>query len=394
MEFEQIVKQLEWLDEERRKDKAIIAAQVERLAIIENRLDGLPKQIKELEKELSGFSSLAARVDQFDEFLAQQREEMNRTFAKLEKNAKRREADARKRQQTELAPINKALTELHKKSDQTTVKRDIKNQANENLRLHQSLTELNARIDEVLKSNTEVQLTQRLAEDNRRQDAKRLTDMQGELAALRKRQDEQREKHQLNVDSLRNIDTRVADVLSSELKRKQEQAAFLEKQSIEQIDRERAWKEWLEKYDTFQEQTEILETQLQAMSEATRTAKKAEETYADISQRIERRVHEITEMQRLAEDRLRQEWVSFKADDQKRWAGYGLSQDETMKNLQKAMEKIETRITELDDSTQTMSDQIQQTTDTTEHQMQELMNWAHEWLTSYERVMGHARKSS
>ena len=122
--------------------------------------------------------------------------------------------------------------------------------------------------------------------------------------------------------------------------------------------------------------------------------KKQKKNYAEISQKIERRVHEIVEMQRLAEDRLRQEWVTFKADDQKRWTGYGLSQDETMKNLQKVTAKIETRLTEFDDSFQTMQDQLHQTTDVTEHQMQELMNWAHEWLTASERVMGHTRKTS
>ncbi len=137
----------------------------------------------------------------------------------------------------------------------------------------------------------------------------------------------------------------------------------------------------------------MLETHLQSVDDASRSAKIAEETYAEISQKIERRVHEIVEMQRLAEDRLRQEWVTFKADDQKRWTGYGLTQDETMKKLQQSMEKTESRLTEFDDSFQTIQDQLHQTTNVTEHQMQELMNWAHEWLTASERVMGHAKKS-
>ncbi|MCF6278640.1 MAG: hypothetical protein L3J16_07830, partial [Anaerolineales bacterium] len=220
------------------------------------------------------------------------------------------------------------------------------------------------------------------------------TDTQGEISALRKLLDEEREKQQLNADSLRNIETRVADVLASERKRKQEQMEFIDKQSIQHTDRERLWKEWMEKASSLEQQTELLEAQLQTVDDATRSAKKAEETYAEISQRMERRINEITEMQRLAEDRLRQEWVTFKADDQKRWTGYGLAQDETMKHLQKTMEKIERRLTALDDTSQTIQDQLQQTTDVTEKQMQELMNWAHEWLSSYERVMGHARKSS
>ena len=43
-----------------------------------------------------------------------------------------------------------------------------------------------------------------------------------------------------------------------------------------------------------------------------------------MKQRFDRRLNEITEMQRLVEERFRQEWVSFKADDQKRWTNYTL----------------------------------------------------------------------
>ncbi|NOY98062.1 MAG: hypothetical protein GXP40_02515 [Chloroflexi bacterium] len=393
MEFEQIVKQLEWLDEEHRKDKVAISGLEERLAAMESSLDTLTKQIKRIHKEFSGFSTVAVRLEQFDEFLAQQRREMNQTVEDLEKKAKRREREARKRYQEDLETINKALADLHERSDQTALKKTLKSQADENLRLNQAFSKLRKRIDDILSSNEEIKHAHRLFEENRRQDAKRLTDTQGELTALRKRIDEQREKLELNTDNLRNLDARIAEVLAAEAGRKKAQNAFLEQQSLAQIERERAWKEWLEKYETFQRQTESLEIQLQAMDKATRAAQKAQETFTELSQRTERRVNEITEMQRLAEDRLRQEWVSFKADEQKRWTGYSLSQDETLRDLRKAMEKLEERLTALDDSTQTLHDQLQQTTDATEQQMQELMNWAHEWLTAYERVMGHARKT-
>jgi len=40
---------------------------------------------------------------------------------------------------------------------------------------------------------------------------------------------------------------------------------------------------------------------------------------------------------------------------------------------------------------QTLQDQMHQTADATEHQLQELMNVAHEWLSAYERIMGHGK---
>jgi phage-related tail protein len=97
-------------------------------------------------------------------------------------------------------------------------------------------------------------------------------------------------------------------------------------------------------------------------------------------------------MQRLAEDRLRQEWISFKADDQKRWTGYSLSSEESFRDIRKEVQKYDARITPLNDITQVLQDQLHQTTNATEVQLQEMMNVVHEWMTSYQRIMGHGKK--
>jgi len=160
---------------------------------------------------------------------------------------------------------------------------------------------------------------------------------------------------------------------------------------VAQVDRDRTYKEWKEKFDTVKQQAQMLDTQVLALEDTLRAAKRAQETYNELNTKLERRINEVTEMQRLAEDRLRQEWVTFKADDQKRWTGYTLSQDEGAKDVRRMVQKLEDRINPLDESFQTLQDQIHQTTDTTEQQLQELMNVAHEWLSAYERIMGHGK---
>ena len=393
MEFKQIIEKLNWLDEEYRKQNTTLKVQVEQMTDLRASVETLEIKNKKLEQELTSYASLKARVDQFDEFLAQVREEMGENLGRVEKSAKEREKELVERFEVQIPPLKEAITDIRSKIDVSDIRRDLKTRENEEIRLRAEFTEVKAKFDDVVKSNKDLQYAQTLYEENRRQDQRRFTDTQGEIAALRKRLDEERDRQQLNSDNLKNIDTRVAEVLAGEHQRKLDQQEFMDKQQIQYNDRERIWNDWLEKADNFEAQTELLDVELQKMNEAMRATKKAEESYGEISQKIERRVHEITEMQRLAEDRLRQEWVTFKADDQKRWTGYGLSQDETMKTIQKTLEKLEGRMVTLDDSAQTLQDKLEQTTDVTEHQMQQMMNWAHEWLTAYERVMGHSKKN-
>lgn len=392
MDFEQIVKRLQWLDEEHRKDKAAIIELEERIAGYEGRVDTVAKQIKPLEKQIAGLLPNSARIDQFDAIIAKQREEMKNALDELEKKYLKREKDLIKQHEKDLEPFSKEIEKLKQSlTEFAPIKRDIKARITEENRLHQEIQELKPPIDAAKRAAEEATRTQRVFDEARKQDMKRIADLQGELTALRKRIDEARTKVDTTADTFKHYDTRIKELMVSEAERKAAQNEFIEKQSVAQLDRERSYKEWQNSYAEFQKQVDKLETQSQALEETLRSAKRAQETYNELNTKLERRINEVTEMQRLAEDRLRQEWVTFKADDQKRWTGYTLSQDEGGKDVRKTIQKLEEKIAALDESFQTTQDQLHQTADATEQQLQELMNVAHEWLSAYERIMGHGK---
>ena len=130
-----------------------------------------------------------------------------------------------------------------------------------------------------------------------------------------------------------------------------------------------------------------MDRQLQEWDVIQRAAKRAQETYEEIVQKFERRINEISEMQRLAEDRFRQEWVTFRADDQKRWTSFTLSQDEVHKDTRTSAGKLEDRLTMLEDRVQTQQDVLQQTKEANEQLFQGMLAQIHELLSSYERIM-------
>jgi len=393
MEFEQIVKRLEWLDEEHRKDKATIKAYEERFVTLDRKFDILSQDFKDLEKEVLAIGPVNDRISQFDGSLTKLRTEMNKKLDEIEKKHQRREKEQVKRYQEGLEEIKKSLPPLDQTKDIVELKKSIKQRSDEYIRLNVLLTELKQKVEDAIRRSEDVAQSQKLTEDSRRQDVKRVADMQGEITSVRKRVDEVRQKIDLYSDSVRVVENRFTEIATSESERKRAQAEFIEQQALAQVDRDRAYKDWVKKLETFKQDTSTIDAQTQALDETLRAAKRAQESYVELNQRLERRINEITEMQRLGEERLRQEWVSFKADDQKRWTGYTLSSEESMREIRKSVDKYEERITAIDDATQTVQDQLHQTTDATEQQLQELMNVTHQWLTAYERIMGHVRKT-
>ena len=393
MEFEQIVKRLEWLDEEHRKTRTTIITLEERMTALEANIDTVAKQLKPLPKQIADISNTAARLDQFDAIFAKQREDMNKALEEVEKRHQKRELEVTKRHHEDLEPLTKAIEELRRsiESEFPPIKRDIKARILEETRLNESIKELKPPIDDAVRIAHEAIRAQHVFEESKKQDAKRVADLQGELTSLRKRIEDTRSRIDLNADGFKNMDNRIKEMQLSESERRTAQTAFIEQQSIAQIDRDRSYKEWKEKFDSIKLQTEAFDAQVVKLEELLRTAKRAQETYNELNTKLERRINEVTEMQRLAEDRLRQEWVTFKADDQKRWTGYTLSQDEGTKDVRRLVQKLEERISPYDERIEVVQDQMHQTAAATEQQLQELMNVAHEWLSAYERIMGHGK---
>ena len=73
MEFEQIEKRLEWLDEQQRKNKTTLSDLSDKVTSLETSVNALTKQFKTLTKELSEVAPAAARMNQFDELMTKQR---------------------------------------------------------------------------------------------------------------------------------------------------------------------------------------------------------------------------------------------------------------------------------------------------------------------------------
>ncbi len=392
MDMEQILKRVDWIDDERRKDKNTLAVLDERSADLEENLQPLPRQIKDLEGEIAQLRTMLSRIDQFDETILQLRVEVKDSLDALSKEYKQRDEEAEKVRRVEMRALDKTIGELRKEiAPIQELQRGIRARVEEESRINRSVDEVRLRVDAVRRSDEEYLRSFRLLEDGRRQDTKRLTDMQGELSALRKQVDDQRGRVELASTTMRKFENRLNELSSVETERREAQAKFLEEQALSQVERDRVWQDWQNRFDTIEQQTAEVESNLQSLDVTHRDIKRSQQSLDELSQKVERRINELSEIQRLAEDRFRQEWVTFKADDQKRWTNYTLTQDEERGEMQRQFERLADRVTQIEDTMQEMHDLLQQVTEQSEKRLQSLLSVVHEWVSSHERTIGRNR---
>ena len=106
MDLEQLNKRVDWLDDERRKDKLTISTLEERLASIEASISPLSQQIKEINTDLARLSAQLSRFDQIETNVLQLRVETNRMIEAMEKTRAEREREAEKTRRAEQETVN------------------------------------------------------------------------------------------------------------------------------------------------------------------------------------------------------------------------------------------------------------------------------------------------
>jgi len=395
MTTEDALKQrLSWLEEERRKDHSLILALQERLVSLEGDYRAVSDQIKTLEGDVASTRAALGRFDQLEGAIARIEQEAAQRVDDLEQRvfARLRDSEASQRQDVEV--LRERLAEMHKKIEALLpVTRAVEQRAKEIAEVRHDLQLLEARLESVEHTEDDRKRALHLLQESQERNAKRLIDMQGEIAAFRRRLEEQGAQMQVFGETFRKLETRLQEVAATEARRKQEQKDFLEAQNRRWLAWERTWKEWETRFQTLEALSQQVEERLRAWDDLQRDVKRAQEHFEAMTERMERRINEITEVQRLAEDRFRQEWATFKADDQKRWANYLLAQDERVQDTERRLGQLTDQLAQLQDQLQALDDVVKISDEQVRKRLQKLVTMTQEWMSEYERMAGTIKNS-
>ncbi len=348
--FEQLEKRVEWLDNERRNDKTNLASLQNRIRVLEEENILLRKQLKEMEVGINKLGTQIASFDKYDNRIERLNIDLTKQIRDVNERSEMNLNEAIKRTKLEIDATKKIVSEIFPFTEQIEpLRSEMKTYKVEDARLARLIEELKTKILDVGRFDEDYRRSLHLLEENRRQEAKRLTDLQGEVASVRKRVEETRGRFDSFSDSFRQLDTRIVELQTFEKDRKEDQSTFMDKVNNVLLDKEKIFKSWEKRFEEIDQINLNLSTQLDDLETAKKAVDKAVFGVSDVTERFERRINEITEVQRLNDERFRQEWNAFKADDLKRWTNYQLGQEEQLRSINQQISTTASQIEEIND---------------------------------------------
>jgi hypothetical protein len=301
----------------------------------------------------------------------------------------RRRADAEKEadrlRKIERESINKTLAELRKSVEGLPkLERALSTRQDEEARLTRMIAEIQLKVNEFNKHVDERNRAVTVLDESRRQDTKRIVDLQSEVVDLRKRVEDSRGKYEILEDITRRTDVRLAEVFLAENDRKALQAHWIEAQSVVLTEQDRKLADIKAKVEAELSSIADYARRMDQHTENFRDMRRIVEEARQLVEIVERRVIEAAEVQRLAEERLRQDWASFLADDQKRWTSHMLLRDEQWREHDRIYAKHVERTAEYDDQIAEIAATVRQMQAHDAGRMQTLLNVVRELAAEYD----------
>lgn len=310
MDLSQALQTLKWMDEERRKDKALIAALQERVQLQEQQLAQQAAQIQELRVALSGVQGVLSKVTDFEQMVANfktelllqmdQRDEARRKETTEAERVRRMEYES---MVTNLQRLEKELRVLPRYDEELNALRAENQRLNEAFQLLSTdVSDLGKRAEEQLRLSTYL-------EEQRRADNRRLTELENEYAELHRWVGTIDKRFLLLEDSIQKQRARIEAAV--EATRKYEQP--IEELRISDFQREQKMKQYLDQAEQVARELERLRTQTQGFIEQQQEVKRALSALEKFKARIERRQDDMAERQRLNEEQMQRRWEEWQA---------------------------------------------------------------------------------
>ena len=349
MEINQIASMIEWLDEERRRDKAMIATLEQQLAQQSDVIDGMQRRVNTVESDQVLIRQEALPAQKEQDILERTRQDAEEMLENAEARRLTAEREAERRMELQRENIQRSVRELSEKADRMERQfANIGNMQTEGDRLTNALRILNQEMDDLTKKLEGPDRRLTFLEEQRRTDTRRLAEIETELPEYKKTVDSIQPKLGLLEDLAVRNERRIQDFNNVDRERREQIQQFIDQQQLIVQQRDQQLADLTKRFGVHDEELQRNIERFEVWAQAYREMKRIIDDFNRIGDRLERRINEASEMQRLSEERFREEWNDWRDEDQKRWKQLTLSNDEVWRNHDREFENFIQRVADVE----------------------------------------------
>jgi chromosome segregation ATPase len=319
MELTQVSQVLAWLDEERKKDKAMLATLDERIRGLAGESQQQVRRIQELDKALAAVNAKLSRLVQIDRILDEYKAQTKAMLERREDDRRKSDRETARLRAIEIEEINRSIAEIKKELPRIgKVEDEMGTRRAEEKRLGDAAKHTSLQVETATKQLEERTRGIPYLEEGRRQDNKRISQLEGDGVERSKRIEGLAAKLGLLEDALSKFPAKI-DPLNERITA---QGATIEEIRVLEFRRQQQMKAWEEELARFRAQMTDYGDVMSRLREQSQVNQKAAADLAAFQETLRQRAAEIAEVERLFEDRVKRVIEQGQTENEKRWQRY------------------------------------------------------------------------
>lgn len=390
MELAQLRQTVLWLEQERRKDKETIALLQQRVDQLTALLDQAREQIRQLTEALAAAQAQAARSAPFDALLARLREEitgiLDRRLGELERQFREGQA-ALQLQVDDLRRSTQAFQETVSRLER--IEGELAAYRADRDRWIAQLQAQSRRLEELGRSFEETRPRLTYLEEQARQTAKRIAEVEQGQVDQRRRVEELAQRFPALEEEMRKPLRRLDSIET----RLEELEGKLEALRLADLQHGQAFRRLEQRVEERLARIEDYHAALHQLQDLAREGRQALEELRGLREGWEHRLHEIGELLRLSEARLKQEWDEWQAAQEKRFHQFSLLREERWAEHTREHRALEGRVETLERQWPRLEQIVRGLLEEQEEWARHLRDVARAWAQNHEQRISRLKQN-
>ena len=350
-EMEDLRKQLDWLDEERRKNGRKLVEFEQKLEISERDISGRDRRIKLLEEQIAKLNSQVSRIPQVDVQLTQFKDEIVQLIEQYDQRRLQSESELEAMRRVEhesnvreIADVRKELPAIGR------LQREMELRQAEETRLANLIGQQQNKISTVGNRVDTWENSLSFLEEKEKQNSRNLNEVQAQMVEVNKRWSPIGDRLDVLSSNLSKLDINVRTAVDAQQEIRESTKNWMEQIQIGEYERNQKLENWRLILDDHAKTIEQFSKEWISFSDQYKEAKMAVQTLASWQTQIEQQQRDASELLRVESHRSQSQWDNFTLENDKKWKSYDLELEQRWSSLNRQLRQVSEQLILLEEN--------------------------------------------
>ncbi|MEZ4512333.1 MAG: hypothetical protein R3C62_10685 [Chloroflexota bacterium] len=357
-EFSELIKRVEWLDEERRKSTRKLAELEQRLQLQEREISGREQRIQDLERQLAATNAQLSRIPQVDVQLEQFKDDIVEMIEQYDQRRLNAEEELDRLRRIEHEGVTREIIDIRKELPAISrLQHEMELRKAEEARLSNLIGTQTTRLSAL---NNQVESWPRditFLDEKEKQNSRNIADMQNTLLDINRRWDPLNDRIEIAVQNTLKFQGRFKEITDAQEVLRDMVREWAQQMQMGEHERNKRLEGWRYVIEEQSQTIERFKREWITFSDQYKEAKMAVQTIAPWQSQIEQQQREASELLRVETHRMQSRWDSFVQEVERRLKNFDLENEQRWTTVNRHERELREQINLVEGALKQVSDE-------------------------------------